>query len=169
MGIVWDWGSLLWLSGAVTAGLQLATFLVSSFDFYGWVGCMKHPCICIYVTVATRPRPRPHPQVAYYLQIDKRTFVPSELNPTPQTSDSLRHPPTHTHQTVTDISGASNFVLLAWLTFGLGPASGFARPLVNTLLVTAWGIRLGGYLLKRVLQRGHDARFDEARGAFYFV
>lgn len=82
---------------------------------------------------------------------------------------SRRHPPTHTHQTVTDISGASNFVLLAWLTFGLGPASGFARPLVNTLLVTAWGIRLGGYLLKRVLQRGQDARFDEARGAFYFV
>ena len=57
-------------------------------------------------------------------------------------------------------------MLVAWLTFVLGPASGFARPLVNTLLVTVWGVRLGGYLLKRVLARGHDARFDEARGTY---
>lgn len=66
-------------------------------------------------------------------------------------------------QSVTDVSGASNFILLAWLSFGLGPASAFTRPLFNTLLVTVWGLRLGAYLLRRVLKRGHDARFDEAR------
>lgn len=64
---------------------------------------------------------------------------------------------------MTDISGASNFVLLAWISFGLGPASAYTRPLVNTVLVTLWGFRLGAYLLRRVLKRGHDARFDEAR------
>jgi hypothetical protein len=112
-------------------------------------------------------------QVAFYLQIDKRTYVSIPSSPSGvvcpkrgSTTPPLHpnpHPPPHTH-TVTDISGASNFILVAWLTFCLGPASEYTRPLVNTLLVTVWGVRLGGYLLKRVLQRGHDARFDEARG-----
>lgn len=88
--------------------------------------------------------------IAYYLQFDK----------------------------ITDISGATNFVLLAWLSYVLGglPKSDdenestsfhrFPRQTINTLLVTLWGIRLGGYLLARVLRRGHDARFDEMRANF---
>lgn len=55
-----------------------------------------------------------------------------------------------------------NFVLLAWLTYLLTDLH-YDRQLVNTLLVTAWGLRLGVFLLYRVLLRGHDARFDKMR------
>jgi steroid 5-alpha reductase family enzyme len=101
MAVSWTWPNILWLSGLVTAGLQLLTFLV-----------------------------------AYLLQFDK----------------------------LTDISGTSNFVLLGWLSYALG-AHRYTRQTVNTLLLTAWGVRLGSYLLLRVVRRGHDARFDEMRAS----
>ncbi len=98
----WSWPALLWLSGAVTVGLQLVTFIV-----------------------------------AFAAQIDL----------------------------LTDISGASNFVLLGWLTYGLG-AHPYPRQTANTVLLTIWALRLGFYLLARVFRRGHDARFDEMRASF---
>lgn len=66
---------------------------------------------------------------------------------------------------LTDISGASNFVLLGWLSYALGE-NHYTRQTVNTLLLTVWGVRLGSYLLLRVVRRGHDARFDEMRASF---
>ncbi|EWM28688.1 uncharacterized protein Naga_100002g105 [Nannochloropsis gaditana] len=66
---------------------------------------------------------------------------------------------------LTDISGASNFVLLGWLSYGLGGHS-YSRQTTNTVLLTVWGARLGSYLLLRVVRRGHDARFDEMRASF---
>jgi steroid 5-alpha reductase family enzyme len=38
---------------------------------------------------------------------------------------------------------------------------------IVTLLVTVWGVRLGGFLLYRVILRGKDARFDEMRSKFW--
>lgn len=102
MAVEWTWPNILWLSGLVTAGLQLLTFLI-----------------------------------AYFLQFDK----------------------------LTDISGTSNFVLLGWLSYALG-GHHYTRQTVNTLLLTVWGVRLGSYLLLRVVRRGHDARFDEMRANF---
>lgn len=67
---------------------------------------------------------------------------------------------------VTDFAGTLNFVTLAWLTFDLA-GHGYVRQTVNTVLVTIWGVRLGLYLLVRVLKRGHDARFDEMRSKFW--
>jgi hypothetical protein len=55
-----------------------------------------------------------------------------------------------------------NFVLLAWLSFGLG-AHYYTRQLVNSILVTVWGARLGMYLLYRVIKRGHDARWGRGK------
>jgi steroid 5-alpha reductase family enzyme len=67
---------------------------------------------------------------------------------------------------VTDFAGAMNFLLLAWLSFGLG-GTHFIRQWVITGIVTLWALRLGFFLLQRVLQRGHDARFDEMRSKFW--
>lgn len=67
---------------------------------------------------------------------------------------------------VTDFAGASNFILLAWLTFGLNGAR-FDRQVVDTVLVTVWGVRLGIFLLYRVLKRGKDERFDQIRENFF--
>lgn len=47
--------------------------------------------------------------------------------------------------------------LQAWLGYGLG-AHNYVRQLVNTILISVWGFRLGMYLLVRVIKRGHDAR-----------
>jgi steroid 5-alpha reductase family enzyme len=63
---------------------------------------------------------------------------------------------------VTDLSYGLTFVLLA---LGLAWATGRTdRPaLVVTLMVVAWGVRLAGYLLFRILRMGRDRRFDGIR------
>ena len=70
---------------------------------------------------------------------------------------------------VTDFAGASNFLLLAWLTYAIGTEdSDFnTRKFVITICITLWSVRLGSYLLYRVLQRGSDQRFDDLRGKFF--
>lgn len=63
---------------------------------------------------------------------------------------------------VTDLAGALNFVVLAWFTYGMG-GTFHIRQTIVCVFVTVWGVRLGSYLLVRVLRRGKDERFDELR------
>ncbi|KAH0875816.1 hypothetical protein HID58_073178 [Brassica napus] len=63
---------------------------------------------------------------------------------------------------VTDFAGSTNFVILAVLTLVLNATWHF-RQVVLTLLVVVWGLRLGTFLLMRILQWGEDRRFDEMR------
>lgn len=63
---------------------------------------------------------------------------------------------------VTDFAGSTNFVLLAILTLVLKGAWHF-RQIVLTSLVVIWGLRLGLFLLMRILQWGEDHRFDDMR------
>ncbi|KAG0499470.1 hypothetical protein HPP92_003710 [Vanilla planifolia] len=63
---------------------------------------------------------------------------------------------------VTDFAGTTNFVILAILTLLLKGAWHF-RQIVLSLLVVIWGLRLGLFLLMRILQWGEDHRLDEMR------
>ncbi|PKA52356.1 hypothetical protein AXF42_Ash010252 [Apostasia shenzhenica] len=66
---------------------------------------------------------------------------------------------------VTDFAGSTNFVLLAVLTLVLKGSWHF-RQIVLTILVVIWGLRLGLFLLLRILQWGEDHRFDDMRNNF---
>eukprot|EP00475_Leptophrys_vorax_P043726 TRINITY_DN8510_c0_g1_i1.p1 TRINITY_DN8510_c0_g1~~TRINITY_DN8510_c0_g1_i1.p1 ORF type:complete len:388 (+),score=-6.94 TRINITY_DN8510_c0_g1_i1:176-1165(+) len=63
---------------------------------------------------------------------------------------------------VTDFAGTTNFVVLALLTLAFG-GTWYARQVLLTALVVVWGLRLGLFLLFRILQWGEDRRFDETR------
>ncbi|KAG2535856.1 hypothetical protein PVAP13_9NG141119 [Panicum virgatum] len=63
---------------------------------------------------------------------------------------------------VTDFAGSTNFVIIAILTLALKGAWHF-RQIVLTVLVVIWGLRLGLFLLMRIMQWGEDRRFDEMR------
>ncbi|KAL2455867.1 Protein of unknown function (DUF1295) [Abeliophyllum distichum] len=63
---------------------------------------------------------------------------------------------------VTDFAGGTNFVILALLTL-IVKGSWHFRQVVLSLLVVVWGLRLGLFLLMRILQWGEDRRFDETR------
>lgn len=63
---------------------------------------------------------------------------------------------------VTDLAGASNFMLLA-VTGLLAGGSFFRRQTVLTTMVVLWSLRLGAFLFLRVLVRRKDARFDKMR------
>ncbi|CAD6206336.1 unnamed protein product [Miscanthus lutarioriparius] len=74
---------------------------------------------------------------------------------------------------VTDFAGSTNFVIIAILTLALKGAWHF-RQIVLTVLVTIWGLRLGLFLLMRILQWGEDRRFDKMRDnlgklAFFWI
>jgi len=63
---------------------------------------------------------------------------------------------------VTDFAGGTNFVVLAVLTFVLAGTYQWRQILV-TACVVAWGLRLSGYLLYRIIKIGEDDRFDDKR------
>ncbi|XP_074272236.1 uncharacterized protein LOC141596104 isoform X2 [Silene latifolia] len=63
---------------------------------------------------------------------------------------------------VTDFAGSTNFIILAVLTLVVRGSWHF-RQVVLTVLVVIWGLRLGLFLLMRILQWGEDRRFDEMR------
>ncbi|KAJ6805633.1 uncharacterized protein M6B38_416855 [Iris pallida] len=63
---------------------------------------------------------------------------------------------------LTDFAGSTNFILLGILTLALKGAWHF-RQIVLTIFVVIWGLRLGLFLLMRILQWGEDRRFDEMR------
>ncbi|OAY46540.1 uncharacterized protein LOC110616756 isoform X2 [Manihot esculenta] len=64
---------------------------------------------------------------------------------------------------VTDFAGSTNFLILAVLTLVLKGTWHF-RQVVLSLLVVTWGLRLGFFLLMRILQWGEDRRLDKMRG-----
>ncbi|KAF8037817.1 hypothetical protein BT93_B0611 [Corymbia citriodora subsp. variegata] len=66
---------------------------------------------------------------------------------------------------VTDFAGSTNFVIIALLTLILKGTWHF-RQVVLTTFVVIWGLRLGLFLLMRILKWGEDRRFDEMRSNF---
>ncbi|KAJ8536068.1 hypothetical protein K7X08_034469 [Anisodus acutangulus] len=58
--------------------------------------------------------------------------------------------------------GSTNFIVLAILTLIL-KGSWYLRQVVLSLFVVIWGLRLGLFLLMRILQWGEDRRFDDKR------
>ncbi|KAK4051478.1 hypothetical protein OIO90_004692 [Microbotryomycetes sp. JL221] len=67
---------------------------------------------------------------------------------------------------LTDFAGALGFLTLALLSFLLGNEINFnARNIIATVFVLVWAVRLGGFLLFRVLKTGGDSRFDEIRSS----
>ncbi|KAI3631165.1 hypothetical protein MIR68_010655 [Amoeboaphelidium protococcarum] len=75
---------------------------------------------------------------------------------------------------VTDFAGASNFLINAVVSLGfaasnaqnLGTFVG-SKKIVASLCVVVWAVRLGLFLLTRVLKAGDDKRFDEMREKFF--
>eukprot|EP01051_Picozoa_sp_SAG22_P016539 SAG22_NODE_2353_length_2674_cov_1.846990_2_plen_253_part_01 len=67
--------------------------------------------------------------------------------------------------TLTDLAGSANFVLLALLALFLGGRLTL-RPVVLTSLLCASRLELASFLLYRVCKRKRDARFDEMRESF---
>jgi steroid 5-alpha reductase family enzyme len=67
--------------------------------------------------------------------------------------------------TITDFSGSTNFVLLAFLTLALG-GHWHDRQIITTMLLTISRLELALFLLYRVIKRKKDARFDKVRENF---
>ena len=65
---------------------------------------------------------------------------------------------------LTDISYALSFAVLAVVAFVQGPKGSFQ--VVALAMVLAWAIRIGGFLLYRVMKIGKDSRFDKIRRDF---
>jgi len=72
---------------------------------------------------------------------------------------------------VTDFAGTMNFLAIAWvvwLTEQTSPNSlSSLRQIVVLVLLHVWAARLAFFLVRRVLARGHDQRFDEMRHRFF--
>ncbi|SJX61843.1 uncharacterized protein SRS1_12827 [Sporisorium reilianum f. sp. reilianum] len=64
--------------------------------------------------------------------------------------------------TITDFWSAANAIFLAVFTLCCGDAY-YARNVVASVFVIAWGVRLGAFQLFRMLKMGGDTRFDEMR------
>jgi steroid 5-alpha reductase family enzyme len=67
---------------------------------------------------------------------------------------------------VTDLSYGLTFVIIAALLLASGNPEDPPQ-LVLALMVMAWGVRLAGYLLFRIIHMGRDARFDGIRERFW--
>jgi steroid 5-alpha reductase family enzyme len=71
---------------------------------------------------------------------------------------------------ITDLSGSSNFVLLALLSLFVGgsddPMRYTSRRIVMSTIVCASRVALALFLFYRVIRRGKDARFDGIRENF---
>jgi len=63
---------------------------------------------------------------------------------------------------ITDLTGGSNFFILALLTL-LAGGTFHTRNIVTSILVMIWAVRIAGFLFFRVLMTGHDGRFDKIR------
>ena len=66
---------------------------------------------------------------------------------------------------LTDISYAATFVTIAAWSFIMSEGSLFHAVLLA--MVTVWALRLGGFLLYRVIRNGKDSRFDGMRESFF--
>ncbi|ORY70215.1 uncharacterized protein BCR38DRAFT_332087 [Pseudomassariella vexata] len=67
---------------------------------------------------------------------------------------------------LTDFAGGTNFVVLAIITLSFSGTPD-ARQIVASLFIMAWGLRLSGFLLFRILKTGKDDRFDDKRDKFF--
>lgn len=65
---------------------------------------------------------------------------------------------------LTDISYAVTFATIA--IWGFAFSDGGPYHLLLMTMIVVWALRLGGFLLYRVVKKGKDARFDEMRGSF---
>lgn len=65
---------------------------------------------------------------------------------------------------LTDISYATTFFVLSM--YGLSISNKSFFHIVLFLLIALWAIRLGGFLLYRVVRVGKDTRFDKMRSSF---
>lgn len=65
---------------------------------------------------------------------------------------------------LTDASYALTFIVLAVTAFGASSQSTYH--VVLLLMVIVWAVRIGGFLLYRVVKRGKDGRFDGVREDF---
>lgn len=61
--------------------------------------------------------------------------------------------------TITDFWSAVNAIFLAIFTLCCGDQY-YARNVIASIFVIAWGLRLGGFQLFRMLKMGGDTRFD---------
>ena len=66
---------------------------------------------------------------------------------------------------LTDISYAATFVTIAVWSFIVSEKSWFH--IVLLAMVSVWALRLGGFLLYRVIRNGKDSRFDGMRESFF--
>jgi steroid 5-alpha reductase family enzyme len=66
---------------------------------------------------------------------------------------------------LTDISYAISFVALAL--FALYRSTGKLYTVIGAILVCAWALRIGSFLLYRVMRNGSDRRFDGIREHFW--
>ncbi|KAJ7126622.1 hypothetical protein C8R43DRAFT_1028640 [Mycena crocata] len=67
---------------------------------------------------------------------------------------------------ITDLTGGSNFFILALTTLLTGDTF-HTRNVIASILVMIWAVRIAGFLFFRVLMTGHDGRFDEIRKHFF--
>lgn len=65
---------------------------------------------------------------------------------------------------LTDISYSLTFIFLS--AYGLFSSDGSPYHIILLLMICAWAMRLGGYLLYRIHEMGRDKRFDEMRESF---
>ncbi len=63
---------------------------------------------------------------------------------------------------IVDIAWGAGFVVVAWTAFAVGDGTESRRWLIS-LMVTAWGLRLAGYLAWRNLGKGEDYRYQKMR------
>lgn len=66
---------------------------------------------------------------------------------------------------LTDASYALTFLTLTLFSFVQSPKTTY--DLIATMLVCAWALRIGSFLLYRVLRTGKDRRFDGIRDSFW--
>lgn len=67
---------------------------------------------------------------------------------------------------VTDLSYGLTFIAIAAVLLSRGNASHFPQLALATMVI-AWGVRLSGYLLIRIVHMGRDVRFDGIREKFW--
>lgn len=67
---------------------------------------------------------------------------------------------------LTDITYAMSFIALAILAFCL-TGTYYLRQCLMLGAILLWGVRVGGYLLFRIIRIGHDKRFDPYRASWW--
>nr|XP_053628110.1 uncharacterized protein LOC128685576 [Cherax quadricarinatus] len=70
-----------------------------------------------------------------------------------------------------DLAGSTTFILLAYLNYQWN-STGHPRQAIQTSCIFIWALRLGLFLITRILKAGKDRRFDKIRSnpaRFFFA